>query len=584
MDPDERPPSICLLDHSYLNGDGSDQGRPAVDTAEESSLLDLNSAVLGRTVVQLQDGSITIPNEDGLIQLEDGRLFRLEDYKLIEVEANDVANSEDDGIEISGSALSSEDNFVIPSGGCYIQLGDRLLYIENEAENNGEAEADDGNSELTEEMQWVIMKEEPDVKPQTENSSFLSKGFSGNFLEVGGKMYSNVVLNLPETTNPHNAISSIKVESVSDGDDDDDVDNKSDRGDETEDAEEISTQSDMQKSASSYSCKDCSIQFACRKDFLNHRKTHQKPFLCDICGQGFLNINSFKSHKEYHEAEESSFKCFICGIDFPSLNLIKEHLKLHRMSAEKDLEKSYQCDLCDAKFIYRSNLCRHRKAHTKDKAHVCEVCGKGFYQKSNLQSHQQIHCIFVAGQNGTGVGRGCKTRRPKQFSCDLCGKGFANLTGLKNHDAMHTGNRPHICPAPGCGKSFALMSCLKTHLSTIHSEVKHLCQVCGKNYRNANYLKLHLKIHSGKKDFHCDICSKAFIDNPSLKLHLRTHTGERPYGCKVCGKSFAQQAHLKTHIRTHTGEKPYDCSVCGKPFRQLSNKIEHERIHKKHVY
>ena len=69
--------------------------------------------------------------------------------------------------------------------------------------------------------------------------------------------------------------------------------------------------------------------------------------------------------------------------------------------------KSYNCDVCDKSWAYKSELIRHMQVHSGKKDFQYYVCGKYFARNTNLKKHLIIH-----------------TFNAKQFKCDVCDKHF----------------------------------------------------------------------------------------------------------------------------------------------------------------
>ncbi|XP_009694920.1 PREDICTED: LOW QUALITY PROTEIN: zinc finger protein 84-like, partial [Cariama cristata] len=101
----------------------------------------------------------------------------------------------------------------------------------------------------------------------------------------------------------------------------------------------------------------------------------------------------------------------------------------------------------------------------------------------------------------------------------------------------------------------------------------------GKRFSQSSHLISHQAVHTDEKPYVCPDCGKSFARQQYLLMHRRVHTGERPYGCGDCGKSFRKSSDLVRHKTVHTGEKPFKCPVCGKGFTQNFRCNAHKKVH-----
>ena len=130
---------------------------------------------------------------------------------------------------------------------------------------------------------------------------------------------------------------------------------------------------------------------------------------CSLCQNSFtrqvsLNRHIAKRHKD------AKFDCKLCGKHLPSL----KKLELHGEQGHPS-DKKYSCDRCAKRFVTRTKLKKHKRAHTVFAEHQCDLCQKRFLSNSSLVLHKNIHL------------------EEKPFKCEDCDKGFNQKGNLKGH-------------------------------------------------------------------------------------------------------------------------------------------------------
>lgn len=138
-----------------------------------------------------------------------------------------------------------------------------------------------------------------------------------------------------------------------------------------------------------------------------------------------------------------------------------------------------------------------------NRKHACEVCEKRFLKRSNLIDHLRIHAAS------------------KIFQCDYCDKAFFQAGNFKTHLRTHTGEKPFQCNI--CQKSYTQSSALKIHVRSHTREKNYICTVCSKAFTNGSDLAKHKNIHDLEKRFKCEFCSKSFAQKIHLRKHVNNH-------------------------------------------------------------
>jgi uncharacterized Zn-finger protein len=58
-------------------------------------------------------------------------------------------------------------------------------------------------------------------------------------------------------------------------------------------------------------------------------------------------------------------------------------------------DKPYTCDICGQGFTEKSTLKGHIRTHTGGKPYICDMCGKGFTDNSSLKVHMRTFIRFI---------------------------------------------------------------------------------------------------------------------------------------------------------------------------------------------
>ncbi|XP_052102201.1 zinc finger protein 721-like [Mytilus californianus] len=221
---------------------------------------------------------------------------------------------------------------------------------------------------------------------------------------------------------------------------------------------------------------------------------------CTECNRLFDTNTELSEHLAIHTGE-NLHTCKDCNKKISSKSAFKFHLKICQNA---DSLKNYECEICQKKFYFKSDLLRHSLTHSGARPHKCQFCDTTFKLRGALVEHvKSLHENY-------------------KYPCETCGKIFTAMRNLKRHTETH---RPDF------------------------EASKPLCTECGKSFRFKSDLEKHKRIHSGEKAFECKICKKSFRLNSHLKQHMVTHTGEKPFKCKFCEKGFSQLANVLCHER-----------------------------------
>ena len=213
----------------------------------------------------------------------------------------------------------------------------------------------------------------------------------------------------------------------------------------------------------------------------------------------------------------------------PENNLTKNQEKMDHSSQTK----SYQCQHCEKKFVFRNSLSKHLNKQR------CKV----LKQQINKNSVSDI-----------------------EYVCSICMKSFSCKYILKKHvRRVHEAN---ICEQ--CGEKFDEKRELKLHISSVHERKKlYKCSICHTCLIQASKMKLHMvSVHEKENLANCK-------PKQLLRMNL-VHEVEKSQNCKQCGETFENKRNLKFHTYSvHEGKKLYQCSFCTACFMKSNRLKEH---------
>ncbi|KAK7492725.1 hypothetical protein BaRGS_00016030 [Batillaria attramentaria] len=367
----------------------------------------------------------------------------------------------------------------------------------------------------------------------------------------------------------------------------------------------------------------------------------EKPFVCSLCGKGFVAQYFLTKHTNLHYPSKKTFQCSVCSSSFWKKTMLMKHVCV--VTTKRGAKQRFQCDYCTSTFASVVNLRKHTAGkHAGEKPFQCLVCRHCFSHDAYLQSHikrshrwvhslqdlatfhtgadalptqcpspfkskrsSQRQAAELAEEKETEMGVDCTSVRsfrckecPSAFStkvlmlkhvethkrftpykCAYCPQRFATPSKLKAHAAVHKGK---VFRCLKCTFIFLKQASLYRHLAEDHGEKPYKCNQCSRQFSNKNRLTIHTRIHASEKPFKCPDCPLAFTTRTVLKRHLKRH-GDMKFRCSKCNHWFMNLERLQRHFRRHTGEVCFLCSQCPSSFNSLFELEVHARKHTQHT-
>ncbi|CAL4074501.1 unnamed protein product, partial [Meganyctiphanes norvegica] len=164
-----------------------------------------------------------------------------------------------------------------------------------------------------------------------------------------------------------------------------------------------------------FNCEECGKSFQRRTSLQKHSVNwHESnnavgPFKCELCPKKFIRRIYLTNHKIRMHGLDKKFLCQVCGNKFMNQNSLNAHMEVHN-----DVKK-FQCSFCSKKFKRKEKLKYHERIHTGERPFLCQECGRGFVSKSKLDEHMSRH------------------RGDRRYRCPHCTKTYAGAWDLKQH-------------------------------------------------------------------------------------------------------------------------------------------------------
>ncbi|XP_040209581.1 oocyte zinc finger protein XlCOF6-like isoform X1 [Rana temporaria] len=292
-----------------------------------------------------------------------------------------------------------------------------------------------------------------------------------------------------------------------------------------------------------------------------HIQSHhlvRKSYQCQVCERRFMTQSAWKSHMKGHDKKSEVFLCTKCPLSFDSDNVRNLHVACHH----DDIFKCCHCGLVEPEW---NKVYEHLGNHDDTlKTFICSTCNQRFFKEVQLKAHSSKH------------------RKHRLFQCSLCDQRFKSIRQMNRHKKRFHHKENNGDCNNGKVKSGSHNSTFVPEKSVnpqIIPKREFACDICERKCSSKLALQRHMGVHAGEKPFECQHCEYKTRLKASLTQHMRIHTGEKPFKCELCTYASIDCSSLRRHIRTHTHEKPYKCPHCSYSCIQKKSLDLHIRRH-----
>ena len=179
-------------------------------------------------------------------------------------------------------------------------------------------------------------------------------------------------------------------------------------------------------------CKICWTYFKSNEDYQNHiNKLHEgaKIFECDNCNQHFTHLGTKKRHQKNCSQKANHYQCQKCQKTFRNSKPFENHLLVCN-GKHATSNKIFACNKCKKEFQSEQDQKNHLMEFHKILSFDCHLCDKRFLANTNLNRHfYQVHLRNKEAK--------------KSAKCVICDVSFKGLPGLKiHHSWKHKGEQP----------------------------------------------------------------------------------------------------------------------------------------------
>lgn len=233
------------------------------------------------------------------------------------------------------------------------------------------------------------------------------------------------------------------------------------------------------------------------------KKNQDEHPYCTLCRTVFPNEDVFNEHKLRHRYDDKH-ECVECHQKFDHVDKLFAHLQKHTNT--DNVQKMFQCGLCQMTFSEINQLEIHARSHFDEEPYVCSICFDKYSDARLLIEHGKTKHIASM----------------LQYSCRYCDEMFPSDRQFLDHDQKHKNEKPFDCSE--CGDGFWSSSALHSHKRMHFGDKPYCCTQCKRRFTRSEDLYTHLRVHKGLAVFECTLCDRMFAHAKNLSNHLqRTH-------------------------------------------------------------
>ncbi|KAH3715475.1 zinc finger protein 681-like [Dreissena polymorpha] len=271
-----------------------------------------------------------------------------------------------------------------------------------------------------------------------------------------------------------------------------------------------------------HTCELCGAGFNMKYKLAMHMHIHtgKKPYLCSICGAEFNHSSNLATHTRCVHLQVKPYQCKLCGGEYGKRSQLEEHLLRHTS------EKLHKCRFCGKSFKHLKGMKRHEKNHLEEKHCLkCDMCDAKFVRKDTLDRHKLVH-------------------DKSSVRCPTCKTTYPDQESFKTHKCIENKKDVPKFNCPICDLTIKSENKYLTHMHAIHNLNNELAKKLNSEWKSGKKMDDLLLIHSQKVDPNLPLQSD---DNPSS---LKSQPVKTSFNVNTVVSSILDENHISIHALT----------------------------------